>query len=283
MNCPMSDNPELPAHINLGSVPPTAHLKASVLSMGLKRIDEAQWLCREGLNFDAYRANKIDRTGELGSKVLDTSPACAAAVAELRAGVEQATEQRIDALGSVSEQLYALSLCVAEDLCILLPSNAGYLLAGAHLCAPSHWRLEDKIGKSMDPIHAPVPGYDASLARSVNRFLDKMPEGQFIARFNWSLDAEPTLCQRPAVGAAMQQGALAWYRTERQTLRRLPRSGAIVFAILVQQWPLWHMATRPDDQALLLQAIERLSPTLRAYKNLHDGRTVDWSKPSSGS
>jgi hypothetical protein len=37
-----------------------------------------------------------------------------------------------------------------------------------------------------------------------------------------------------------------WLRSERQTLRRLPRSGAILFTIRVQMAPLTVLARRPE-------------------------------------
>lgn len=270
---------DLPAHIDLSNLPHTAHLKGSVMSMGLKRIDELDWLGSSSVNTAAYAANKINRSRELGSRALAVTPGCAAAVAELSALIEASTAVATEPCDEVCDQLYKASLTVPEDLCLLLPGENGFVLAGAHLCAPSHWCLEDKIGRSLDPIHAPVPGYEGSLARSVNRFLEKLAPEQFIERYNWSLDVEPELCQRPPREGAARAGALAWYRTERQTLRRLPNSGAIVFGILVQQWPLWHLARRAEDKALLLQAIEQLTPALRDYKNFGGGRRLDWSKP----
>jgi dimethylamine monooxygenase subunit A len=36
---------------------------------------------------------------------------------------------------------------VQEDLCLMLPSDRGYLLSAASLCFPSRWRLHEKLGK----------------------------------------------------------------------------------------------------------------------------------------
>jgi hypothetical protein len=46
-----------------------------------------------------------------------------------------------------------------------------------------------------------------------------------------------------------------WLRSERQTLRRLPRSGAVLFTIRVQQARFTALAARPDVAAALAARI----------------------------
>lgn len=266
---------ELPAHISLDAEPWQPHRQSAVMAMGLKRLEESEWLLREGVALAAYRDNKRRQTEVLGPCAWQLLPEAVAAAEELAELIE--ARLQLAAAGRGAERLYACSLAVAEDLCLLQPADEGYRLTGAHLCAPSHWRLEDKIGRAMDPIHAPVPGYSPALARSVNRFLDKLAPGQLVQRFNWSLDAVPQLCQRPAEGLAPGVRVLRYYRVERQTLRRLPRSGAIVFGILVRQWPLWHLARFDGARAALEAAVQALPPALARYKGLDGGAQLDWS------
>ena len=46
-----------------------------------------------------------------------------------------------------------------DHLFILTPEKRDYLTA-IHLCSPSHWAAEDKIGKDFTAIHQPVPGIE---------------------------------------------------------------------------------------------------------------------------
>lgn len=70
---------------------------------------------------------------------------------------------------------------VQDDLAIMMKGEGGkyYLVAGATLL-PGFWRLEDKVGMSLDEIHTSgeVPGYEAKLKKGMNHFFDRvMPEG----------------------------------------------------------------------------------------------------------
>ena len=70
-------------------------------------------------------------------------------------------------------------------------------------------------------------------------------------RRNWGVHDHDTLFvpehppPRPGITAA-NAGERLWVRSERQTLRRLPRSGAVLFTIRVQLAPLAALAARPD-------------------------------------
>lgn len=275
----------LPAHISLDQPPWQPHLHNAVMAMGLKRIEPSAWLQRTDIALDAYAQNKQQLTASLGDQVLQALPAAGDAVEELAQMIGKQLGLSALLASTPAQQpldrLYDCSLQVAEDLCLLQRNQSdegGYTLVAAHLCAPSHWRLEDKIGRAMDPIHAPVPNYQPALARSVNLFLDKLSPARLVERYNWSLDQQPLLCQRPSGTQKPADKRLAWYRVERQTLRRLPESGAIVFTILVRHWPLWFIAQHASGQSELEQAIEDMPAALRAYKNLRKGFELDWSK-----
>jgi hypothetical protein len=55
---------------------------------------------------------------------------------------------------------------------------------------------------------------------------------------------------------------------ERQTLRRLPRTGDILFTIRVLLRPLHALATRPEDAAALAATLRALPPAMQRYKSL---------------
>ncbi|MGB0866750.1 MAG: heme-dependent oxidative N-demethylase family protein [Granulosicoccaceae bacterium] len=266
----------LPPHIQLRQEPWQPHRQSAVMSMGLKRIDADAWLLREGLALQAYRDNKIQQTTLLGDRVLQLMPQAFDAADELSSLIESELQLGESSEDSSLDRFYQNSLAVAEDLCILQAGDSGYKLVGAHLCAPSHWLMEEKMGRDMDPIHAPVPGYQPNLARSVNRFLDKLGEGRLVERFNWSLDDTPQLCQRPTGRAPTEGRVLRYYRVERQTLRRLPRTGAIVFSILVRQWPLWYLNQFEGARVALEVAVDELPELLKKYKSFTLGARMQW-------
>ena len=161
---------------------------------------------------------------------------------------------------------------VAEDFCLLRASDHGPVLAAAVLCFPARWRLADKLGRSLIAVHAPVPFYGERLAGPVDRFLDRLPPGRIAVRLNWSVVDDPALFQpaprAPVAGiAAANAGELLYLRVERQSFRRLPRSGAIAFGIRTHVTPL--AAVREAGAAMrLAEAVRGLPEEMLAYKGM---------------
>ena len=123
---------------------------------------------------------------------------------------------------------------VQQDLCLMEKHGAEHVLTGAVLCFPASWTLQEKFMRPLTGIHVPVDSYDDSMARRVQRLFDGVQVGRPLWRFNALWYADPTLHQprregdrRPERGA---QEAL-YLRTERQSLLRLPQTGAVVFGI----------------------------------------------------
>jgi dimethylamine monooxygenase subunit A len=125
---------------------------------------------------------------------------------------------------------------VQEDFCLLLAQDGTYRLVGASLCSPARWRLADKLGLPLIGVHEPVPGYADKLAQPVDRFLQFLKPDKPVWRLNWGIVDDPAPFQpvrlpssRPIT--ARDAGDRLWLRVERQTLRRLAATGAVVFTV----------------------------------------------------
>jgi hypothetical protein len=159
---------------------------------------------------------------------------------------------------------------VPEDLCLMRRTESGYVLAAASVCFPSRWRLADKIGRSLAAIHEPVPGYAETLGRPVERFFDKITVDRPVWRLNWTIHDSPALFQ-PAGTKRPPPTDFAravFLRVERQTLRRLPQSGDVLFTIRTYVTPLGEIAQDADTARRLAAAIETLPGALRDYRSL---------------
>lgn len=123
---------------------------------------------------------------------------------------------------------------IQEDLCLMLPGADEYLLGGAILCFPAGWTLAEKIGRPLTAIHGPVAEYDANVARRVQRIFEGIKVDRPMWRANAILHDTPDLHTPLREGDPIRHasGAAPFLRSERQTLRRLPRTGAVVFTIL---------------------------------------------------
>lgn len=164
---------------------------------------------------------------------------------------------------------------VQEDLCLMLRDARGWRLGAASLCFPSHWSLLDKFGRTLDEIHKPVPGYAGEMASRVARIFDHLKAEAPVWRLNWSLHDEARLYQpgpsdHPRFGGLSGEGiwARAYLRVERQTLRRLPGSGAVLFTIKTYMDPLSRLRQDAGLVSALVAALEGYDDAQLAYKGL---------------
>ena len=168
------------------------------------------------------------------------------------------------------EPLRSLGRMVAEDWCLLVPDPASgeYRLVGAVLCFPSRWLLSEKLGRPLTAIHAPVPDYAEHLAARVNRVFEALRPERPVWRVNWLVHATPELHLPLGLSdklvAEADPGEGLYLRTERQTLTRLPRTGAVAFGIKTTVCPL--EALDADQAAALGRELARLSPADIAYR-----------------
>lgn len=165
---------------------------------------------------------------------------------------------------------------VQEDLCIIQHGDDGPIFTAAVLCFPSRWRLHEKLGKPLAAVHGPVPHYAERLATPVDRFMARVKPGHIASRLNWSVLDNPALFQPTGkwreqpntVVTPDNAGQLLYLRVERQTLRRLPCSGAILFGIRVHSFPLARAIATEADAARLAEAVRALPEATVHYKSL---------------
>jgi hypothetical protein len=165
---------------------------------------------------------------------------------------------------------------VQEDLCLIQNTDEGTVFTAAVLCFPSRWRLLEKLGKPLAAVHGPVPFYGDRLARPVDRFMRHLRPGHIASRLNWSVLDDPALFQpggkwrvETASGITPQNaGQRVFLRVERQTLRRLPATGAVLFGIRVHVYPLQQVIDRPERAAALAEAVRALPAEVQHYKSL---------------
>ena len=179
------------------------------------------------------------------------------------------------AIGSV-DPLELAGRLVQEDLCLIQLNDDGPVFSAAVLCFPSRWRLMEKLGKPLSAVHGPVPLYAERLGGPVNRFMRHLKPGHIVSRLNWSLLDDPALFQPDGKWrtdsltdiTAENAGDRVFLRVERQTLRRLPDSLAILFGIRVHVYPLSRVIDRPATATTLAAAVHALPEAVQRYKSL---------------
>lgn len=201
------------------------------LRMGLSRVAEDEWLWPE-----------VDRTArraalaEPGAVIVQPRAAAAGAEVARMLGVDGG--------------LHEAAATTHEDMCLLQPEGDAYILTAGALAWPTDWRLSDKIGLPLTAVHAPIHGYAEQLAAGVDHFIATLPAGPVFGRANWFVVASDAMRYLPdddpagrfAHVTADNAGETLFVRCERQTLRRLPDSGAVLFTIGIAVAPLDRLA-----------------------------------------
>lgn len=257
------------------------------VTIGTRPLDESQWLV-----FDEHghtdMAEKARLLAQRHADVVAHRPDGDAASSELldmvvrhlaryegdRFVIDGAEVRDVRTGASVDTSAWhpidAAGRLVQEDLTIMTRDPAGdWRLTAASVCFPSRWRLADKIGADLTQIHDPVPFYEERIGAAVQQRFDRLEPGRPLWRLNWTLlnDRERFQPQgRPWTGGPDDFGTALFFRVERQTLRRLPRTRAVAFTIRTTVQPLAALAAIPGAYRTLAQTLEFTDPRTVAYK-----------------
>ncbi len=174
----------------------------------------------------------------------------------------------------------ALASQVQEDLAVTRVEGERNWLAAIHLCSPSHWAAEDKIGKSFIDIHKPVPGIEKVNQASKALIDATIHKGPYV-RFVWGFatDDRPNHHPVPPPGAEPvawggrsfsreRAGSPFLLRVERQVLVGLPRISASLFTIRVSFVDGEEIRRDPRERKLLRDGLLSMTPESRAYKGV---------------
>jgi hypothetical protein len=241
------------------------------LKIGLAVLSEGEWL-------------QPEPDLALRNAAFDAHPECVQLTPEADAPGEE-----LAALLGVTGGLEGAARSAWEDMCLLTrrPGEAAYRLIGAAVAFPTDWRIADKLGHAMIALHTPIHGYAEQIGGPVDRFMARLKPGRIYGRCNWFVS--PTAALRWIAGppeeafahvTAENAGEALYVRSERQTLRKLPETGAIVFTIGIYRAPLASLspenvarmaealATIPEPEAMRRGA-RHFAPQLQAYAQRH--------------
>lgn len=271
---------------------------SKLFQIGLKPLDLAEWIDVDE-RLPAYLDEKERLADEHPDQVFAAEPGTEAAQSEvlgllvehlphrfpgtyqrLASAMEVVPANRVVALGAPSvAPLKIAAGMVQEDLVLMRKGPDGWRLAAAALAFPSSWALREKFGRPMHQIHAPVPGFGEGTrnAELIDRMFNHLRPEMPVIRWNFSLYGDDRLFHPDTADPTKRRfgdGAHAesvFLRAERQTLRKLPASGDILFTIKIYVDPLEALEQHPDAgkiAAALIEQLQELSAEQLDYKGM---------------
>lgn len=189
---------------------------------------------------------------------------------------------------------YLLNLVktIEEDFIILLKDPAHqneedeYYFKGGTFAFAAGFNPADRFNRPLSFVHHPIPGYESKLKTSMNRFFNRIQKGQFVTRSNFSIQTHDLYyvddqnkghnkAKETTIVPLREEEAdfdKIFYRSERQVLTRLPKSGAVIFSIRTYLEPLSELKKEgPEVSHRLAGAVEKFPPDIAIYKN-----SVEW-------
>ncbi|KAI2472782.1 mannosyl transferase [Annulohypoxylon bovei var. microspora] len=272
------------------------------VTMGLRTMKYADWIELDN-HYPRYHADKARRIKERGHKCCRTAPEAYPAAIELLEELVDYLPERypsmfkrtavgIDNLWSgesfdiiqrplPEDPMQICARLVQDDLAIMIerPDSQYYLLAGAVLLA-GFWRLEDKYGMVMSEIHTSgdVPQFKEKLEKGMMNFFRRLKPEELVARNNYFMQVDDSLDWSWSIGSEDSK-EVSWntaeknraidhhyFRSERQSLRRLPKSGGIVFTIRTYFLPITEIVKEDYVPGRLASAVRSWGDDVSRYK-----------------
>ncbi|KDN60086.1 hypothetical protein CSUB01_06352 [Colletotrichum sublineola] len=274
------------------------------VTMGLRSIPPEEWIELDN-HFPRYHGDKTTRIRERGDKCFATSPEAYPAAIELLEELAQYLPARyptlfkrtavgLDNIWSgesfniverpLKEDPIAIAAkLVQDDLAIMMerPDGQYYFVAGAILLA-GFWRLRDKFGMSLEEIHTSgnVPHYKEKLHNGMASFFKRLRCDQIYCRNNYFIQVDDSLPWSWSIGDEDKDGSAVklnmaekqraiqhhHFRSERQSMRRLPKTKAVVFTIRTYFHPITELVSEDYVPGRLASAIRSWDDKVANYK-----------------
>ena len=270
--------------------PPPIDGKPFRLNMGLRSLEPQFWL-EAGNDLDAQIPERIELASSVPDVVYQELPGYEGAVQELIGRIIENLKEfhdrdysftsntvrhiPTDTLVSLTceDVLLQISTIIGEDLVVLSREDEEWKIVAGAVLFPSRWKLSEKIGKGMDAVHAPVPGYESALAPYMTATFDKIGVDRPVWRKNWSLHSTEDLHQPTSIHEQVLPEDY-WWRTERQTLTRSQEGEFLYFTIRNRAEPLVWIKENAQSALEFSKTLESFSPETIEYKGLQRDHQV---------
>lgn len=170
---------------------------------------------------------------------------------------------------------------VQDDLAIMMEnSNGEYQLKGGAIILPGFWKFREKFNLTLNDIHTTgdVPKFQEKLKNGMEKFFVRLSCDKPVVRNNYFLQTDEQLGWSSSIGNELTE-KVGWgtateaqdvnkihLRSERQSLRRLPKSGAIIFTVRTYFIPVTEICKEPYIPRRLLNGILSWTEDVQEYR-----------------
>ena len=174
---------------------------------------------------------------------------------------------------------------ISDDLCVMVPRDGQFVLGAASLCAPTFWSIDHNIGKPIAGLHAFLPHGGSELSDRINRIFSGLQTGLVLERFNWTVQlgnerfTPSSAPMKRALGEmeASEAASDLYLRVERQTIRKLPETGAVLFTIRICVDPLRPALEDTTAREKFAESWRDTADDVALYKGWpHYQQAIDW-------
>lgn len=246
--------------------------------LGVRPLDVADWI-----EIDEHYEHEV----ELKHSIMERHPATAfAALDAARPACAEVAESVVEHLRTrfpdrftdaeldpTLHPLDAAARLVQEDLVVMIEEEGRLVFGAGSVCFPNRWDLRSKIGLTMAEVHEPVSLLNDQLEPVIDDVLARITPERPVWRLGWGVIDTDDLYQ-PLDGTAATRPVNAppsayHLRVERETIRRFPDTGCLLFTIRTHQMPLDDLVTSSRESAqALADAIESMPDPIADYKQL---------------
>ncbi|CAK7895265.1 hypothetical protein CAAN3_02S08416 [[Candida] anglica] len=273
------------------------------VNMGIRNMEWDNWIELDN-EWEKFHNHKVERIEEKGTELYGTAPEAMEAAYELLdefwqylpnryPSLFKQTEYGLDNLltGEVhkfklgfrteDDPMKIAAKMVQDDLAIMIEDEEGtYYLKGGAIILAGFWRLKDKFNMPLSMIHTSgdVPKYKEKLKTGMEKFFIRQTCDKPVVRNNYFIQTDDNLPWSTSIGSE-DKPDVGWYtaqpattaeqlffRSERQSLRRLPKTGAIIFTIRTYFLPITQLAEEPYVPRRLLNGMSTWDDDVQEYK-----------------
>ena len=257
---------------------------AEPFAIGLKPVDPKTWIYRNA-DFQNYLQQKLALYETKFQSVFVATEDSLKAQQEVEDFIKSSLPTNSDPPKLPDlPPLAKAALNVQDDLVLMRKKEDGWNLIAGSVCFPAHWSLTEKFNRPLESIHGPVP-MNEKMHQRINRIFSSLQPSIPVWRENWSLDSDDGLRKEKLehVNKHKSQSTFErfFYRTEYQTLHKLPVSGDVLFTIgtyITHLGDMKRMENGPEMLSRFRKQIMELSAKEADYKGITHCRQslIDW-------